>query len=286
MCQLLGMNANVPTDICFSFTGFRRRGGATDHHADGWGIGFFEDQGCRVFIDTEASVNSPIAELVSAYPIRSRHVVAHIRKATQGQIRLQNTHPFQREIGGRYWLFAHNGDLKDFRGRPGRILPVGDTDSEEAFCHLLNEILADHPDGRPDEAGLLASVQRVAREVSRHGTFNFLLSNGEWLLAHCSTQLAWVVREAPFAVAHLSDDDISVDFRQHTGPDDRVAVIATAPLTDNEAWNIIAPQTLLLFRDGRLAASLPTAFEAPPVRQGAPVAHIAAEHAIPPALIA
>ncbi|MFX7306586.1 class II glutamine amidotransferase, partial [Acinetobacter baumannii] len=106
------------------------------------------------------------------------------------------------------------------------------------------------------------------------------------LLAHCSTQLAWIVREAPFAVAHLSDDDVSVDFRQQTGPDDRVVVIATAPLTDNEAWNIIAPQTLLLFHDGRLAASLPTAFEAPSVRQGAPVAHIAAEHAIPPALIA
>ena len=42
MCQLLGMNCNVPTDICFSFAGFHRRGGSTDHHADGWGIAFFE----------------------------------------------------------------------------------------------------------------------------------------------------------------------------------------------------------------------------------------------------
>ena len=42
MCQLLGMNCNVPTDICFSFAGFRKRGGLTDHHRDGWGIAFFE----------------------------------------------------------------------------------------------------------------------------------------------------------------------------------------------------------------------------------------------------
>ena len=42
MCQLLGMNCNTPTDIMFSFEGFRRRGGITDHHADGFGIGFFE----------------------------------------------------------------------------------------------------------------------------------------------------------------------------------------------------------------------------------------------------
>ena len=34
MCQLLGMNCNIPTDICFSFTGFQKRGGGTDVHAD------------------------------------------------------------------------------------------------------------------------------------------------------------------------------------------------------------------------------------------------------------
>ena len=38
MCQLLGMNCNVPTDICFSFSGFQARGGGTDVHRDGWGI--------------------------------------------------------------------------------------------------------------------------------------------------------------------------------------------------------------------------------------------------------
>ncbi|WP_422387583.1 class II glutamine amidotransferase [Erwinia aphidicola] len=27
MCELLGMSANVPTDICFSFTGLVQRGG-------------------------------------------------------------------------------------------------------------------------------------------------------------------------------------------------------------------------------------------------------------------
>jgi len=39
------MNCNIPTDICFSFTGFQKRGGGTDVHADGWGIAFFEGTG-------------------------------------------------------------------------------------------------------------------------------------------------------------------------------------------------------------------------------------------------
>ncbi len=51
MCQLLGMNCAEPTDVTFSFTGFAARGGVTDHHADGWGIAFFEDKACRLFID-------------------------------------------------------------------------------------------------------------------------------------------------------------------------------------------------------------------------------------------
>jgi len=33
MCELLGMSANVPTDICFSFAGLMRRGGQTGRHA-------------------------------------------------------------------------------------------------------------------------------------------------------------------------------------------------------------------------------------------------------------
>src|SRR5512137_2154443 len=84
MCQLLGMNCNVPTDICFSFEGFHVRGGLTDHHRDGWGIAFFEGQGCRVFLDSKATVESPVAEMVRKYPIHSKNVIAHIRKATQG----------------------------------------------------------------------------------------------------------------------------------------------------------------------------------------------------------
>ena len=42
MCELLGMSANTPTDLCFSFTGLTRRGGGTGPHKDGWGVAFYE----------------------------------------------------------------------------------------------------------------------------------------------------------------------------------------------------------------------------------------------------
>src|SRR5260363_302614 len=72
MCQLLGINCAAPTDTTFSFTGFAARGGITDHHADGWGIAFFEDRACRLFIDHQPASTSAVAEFVKRYPIKSK----------------------------------------------------------------------------------------------------------------------------------------------------------------------------------------------------------------------
>jgi predicted glutamine amidotransferase len=82
------MNCNTPTDVVFSFTGFAERGGHTDVHTDGWGIAFFEGAGLRHFVDHQSAVDSPVAELIRHYPIKSRNVIAHIRKATQGVVAL------------------------------------------------------------------------------------------------------------------------------------------------------------------------------------------------------
>lgn len=197
MCQLLGMNCNTPTDVTFSFTGFAQRGGRTDHHADGWGIAFFEDRGLRHFVDHMPASESPVAELIRRYPIQSRNVIAHIRKATQGAVNLQNCHPFVRELWGRYWVFAHNGDLKDFRPRlHGNFHPVGNTDSEHAFCWIMQELAKSHA-GVPSIEELTLTLRELAPQLAGHGTFNFMLSNGQALWAHASTHLWYVERRHP-----------------------------------------------------------------------------------------
>ena len=251
MCELLGMNCNVPTDICFSFTGFQARGGSTDVHRDGWGIAFFEGRGVRVFLDPQPSSESPVAELVRHYPIRSLNVIAHIRKATQGAIGLENTHPFMRELWGRYWIFAHNGHLDAYApALDGSFLPVGQTDSERAFCHLLQTLRLRFPQGAPERIALRDALEEFAAQVRAHGPFNFLLSNGDCLFAHRSTELHYIVRKAPFAVAHLKDQDVVVDFNEVTNPNDRVALIATLPLTDNETWTPLPKAAVTMFVDG------------------------------------
>jgi len=251
MCQLLGMNCNVPTDICFSFRGFSARGGGTDVHADGFGIAFFEGRGCRVFLDPQPARSSHVAELVRRVPIRSTNVIAHVRKATQGAVALENCHPFQRELWRRYWAFAHNGNLEALPAPPGRhYRPVGDTDSEVAFCLLLEHLRERFPAQKPPLRELYQALAEVTRALAAHGPFNFLLSDGEHLFAHATTRLHHVARRAPFSAAHLVDEDVTIDFAAHTTPDDRVAVIATTPLTDNEAWAPLPTGKLLVFQDG------------------------------------
>ncbi|MBY4898944.1 class II glutamine amidotransferase [Cupriavidus sp. AU9028] len=256
MCQLLGMNCATPTDVTFSFTGFAARGGLTDHHADGFGVAFFEEKACRLFIDNQSAGTSPVADLIKRYPIKSRNVISHIRKATQGSVRLENCHPFMRELWGRHWIFAHNGDLKGFAPFLGGVYqPVGDTDSELAFCALLQGLRKRFPGSQPPLNELGHALADITRDITVHGVFNFLLSNGQALFAHCSTRLFYLVRQWPFSTAHLIDADLSVDFAQVTTPEDRVAVIATVPLTDNEVWTPFAPGELVMFEDGQPTAT-------------------------------
>lgn len=251
MCQLLGMNCATPTDITFSFRGFSQRAGITSDHSDGFGIAFFEDKACRLFVDNQSAVESPIAELVRNYPIKSRNVIAHIRKATQGKINLENSHPFSRELWGRQWIFAHNGDLKDFLPEPsGRFTPVGNTDSERAFCYLMDQLVKRFGYDEPKLDQVFDLLTDISPSIAEHGTFNFCLSNGQALFTYATTKLHWLVREYPFKPAQLIDIEVEVDFSQVTTPEDRVAVITTEPLTQNEEWTAFQEGEMILFRDG------------------------------------
>ena len=252
MCQLLGMNANEPTDLKFSFTGFSTR---AEEHKDGFGIAFFEGAGTRLFVDAQSARLSPVAEMIRHYPIRSHNVIAHIRKATQGVVALENTHPFVRELWGRYWVFAHNGDLKNYQPRlHAAFRPVGSTDSERAFCWLMQELSKAHAD-LPPVGELTATLAELVPRIAAHGSFNFMLSNGQALWAHCSTKLSWLVREHPFHKARLQDEDMSVDFAELTTTADRVAVVVTEPLTADEAWRAFEPGELKVFVNGGVVST-------------------------------
>lgn len=253
MCELLGMSANTPTDLCFSFTGLTQRGGRTGPHGDGWGVAFYEGKGLRSFHESSASASSEVANMVQSHPIKSQTALCHIRQANVGKVCLANTHPFVREMWGRYWVFAHNGQIENFKSRQGLYEAVGDTDSEHIFCDLLNYVReAVSRDATPTE--LAKCLVNLAKNYAQQGVFNCLLSNGDWLFTFCSTKLASITRRAPFGGAQLTDADVTIDFAGETTDKDVVSIVATQPLTSDEHWDIYQPGEWRLWQDGEVLA--------------------------------
>jgi predicted glutamine amidotransferase len=230
-----------------------QRGGGTGPHRDGWGIGFYEGRGLRLFQDPAASVDSEVARLLQRYPIKSQNVIGHIRQANVGAVNLANTHPFVRELWGRNWCFAHNGQLPDLVASSGFYRPVGDTDSEAAFCALLNRLRLAFPEPVSVDVLLPVLVASCA-EYHRRGVFNCLLSDGDWLFSFCSSKLSYITRRAPFGPACLKDAQLSVDFQAQTTPNDVVTLLATEALTSNERWTQYQPGEWMLWRGGECIA--------------------------------
>ena len=134
--------------------------------------------------------------------------------------------------------------------RPGdvRSLPVErDLEAERALAAGLDGgvgRLAEECDVGREQVGTVA--EQVAEAVV----------HGRHLFARCATKLCHIVRKAPFGLAQLSDDEVRIDFSTVTTPRDRVAVVATSPLTSNETWTGGNPGDLWVFDGGALRATL------------------------------
>ncbi len=253
------MECNVPTDIVFSFTGLALRGGKKGPHADGWGLALYEGHAARTFLEPAAAADSPLAKYVRENPIKTLLAIAHVRKRTRGAVSLANTHPFVRELWGRHFVFAHNGTVKNVRRHAtGRFRPIGETDSEHALCALLHRLDEAFPSYPASSQDLWEAVAAFGGEIGRNGTFNFLLGDGSHLFARAATKLHHLIRRAPFKEAALTDDDVTVNFASVTTPKDRVAIVATEPLTRNEVWTKGEARRLWVFRSGELWATLPS----------------------------
>ena len=252
MCELLGLNANVPTDICFSFKGLVQRGGKTGPHKDGWGISLYEGRGSRSFHDPRASVASEIAELIQRHAIKSKMIISHIRQANRGKVCLENTHPFTRELWGCSWVFAHNGQLSGIKKRALKFYqPIGTTDSEYAFCWMIDQIRKKYLEKPKDNKALWETIHKLAKDINQLGIFSFLLSDSRYLYAYCTNNMCWITRRHPFGKAHLIDAGEIINFKDHTTEKDVVTVIASRPLTGDEDWNIMGKGEFKVFRNGR-----------------------------------
>jgi len=264
MCELFAMSSSHPAAVTYSMREFARHGGLTADHADGWGIAYVHDRDARIFRDVDAAAKSPYLRLVSALEFRSDVVISHIRKATQGEIALRNTQPFARELGGRVHLFAHNGDLQGINGRfelpLGRYLPIGETDSEHAFCVLLHHLslLWIEPGRIPEVADRLRIVADFADEIRELGPANFIYTDGDAIFLHGharKTPVDDIVRPPGLHLlcrsCEVTPKPLEIPGLAMRSETQHVVLAASVPLT-GEVWTPLAEGEVVAVREGEV----------------------------------
>jgi glutamine amidotransferase len=144
MCELLAMSSRQATRLSFSLEALSSHSAAPGVSRDGWGVAYYQDNDVALFREPSAASDSPLVRHLESQGPRTTLAISHIRHATQGTVSLANTQPFVRECAGAMHAFAHNGNLAGIEGSvlqlADRYQPVGSTDSELAFCALLERL--------------------------------------------------------------------------------------------------------------------------------------------------
>jgi glutamine amidotransferase len=245
MCELFGLSSDRPAQPEELLCRFGARGGDTADNPDGWGIATLEGDAFRLVKEPLPAAHSPrFKELCQQ--TRSSLILGHVRKANPPTARvLANTHPFRRACCGREWVFAHNGMLSgtaalNDAGAVSLCTPSGDTDSEHAFCMVLDRIAAVFSaTGAATDRDWLDTLAGVVETLASQGRFNFLMSDGIHLIAYGHDRLHSLA-------------ETRAGFRLDAGGE--TAVIATEPLTEDPGWLAFEPGELRVYRAGRQIA--------------------------------
>ena len=267
MCELLAVSTSQPTRLTFSLHTLASRGGEAGTTRDGWGVAFYQGDDVALFREPAAAGNSALVRYLESQGPSTNLAISHIRHATQGAVRLSNTQPFVRELGGRTHVFAHNGDLSGIDSSEalsmGAYRPVGQTDSEHAFCALLERLRPLWADSGPPSLQSACRCWRLSQPTCvRCGPANFLYADGDALFAHGHRRIQpalgrieppglWTLQR------HFPSADGSPERQGGVAISDAeraVVCVASVPLNDAD-WRPLAEGELLAVRGGEVLAT-------------------------------
>lgn len=207
MCRLFGFRSVIASQVHRSLLEAENAlGTQSNDHPDGWGVAFYVDGAPHLTRSPVTALGDRLFHRLSGV-VSSQTVVAHVRKATQGENTVLNCHPFQH---GR-WVFAHNGDIPDFErhraalldevSAPLRRFILGETDSEVIFYVLLSQLLDYGPLAEPrtveQVVGAIRRTTALVRERCDEpgkdpALLTLMITDGATLVAaHGGKELFW-----------------------------------------------------------------------------------------------
>ena len=218
----------------------------------GWGIGFY--QSGEVLLRRRPIDDREVVDMAEAAEnVRTDVLIGHVRRATVGALRTENTHPFRY----RGWLFAQTGTIQGFERLRERLLASqpeflrrnvrGETDSE-LFFYLFLSFLHDaghlndaHVAPEHVRAALRASIALVDRLSAEEGhtenNGDILVTNGEHMVAvHRDGLFAYRVLKGRNDVEELLGEEGLRKTRIPSVDSTRFTLVASGLETLPEGW--------------------------------------------------
>lgn len=200
MCRLFGFRSVIQSQVHQSLVAADNALAVqSQRHPDGWGVAYYIAGAPHVIKSAQTAIEDNIFKRVSGV-VSSETVLAHLRKATVGEINLLNSHPFQ--YGN--WVMAHNGEIWNYGASRDKlraeIVPhlrryiLGDTDSEVLFYLFLTH-LAQRTDilrkGAPIDlvAKALSDTIKLTRAIAdgpdegQHSKLTLIVTDGSTMVA-------------------------------------------------------------------------------------------------------
>lgn len=256
MCRLFGLHTGAQPQTCSFWLLNAPDSLSRQSHQqpDGAGIGTFAPNGKPHLVRSALAAYLDPDFARAAQALTGTSFVAHVRFATEGELSVANTHPFEQE--GR--MFAHNGVIRsldvldrELVRRGVADLVLGTTDSERYFA-LLTSYLREFPG---DVARALRScLTWLAENVSLY-SLNCVLAapNEVWAVRYPDSNPLWYLTGQSGTGSHPAEPELgpvqlSSSFWRVQALDpttDTVTVVASERMTEHQQWTMIEPGTAL-----------------------------------------
>jgi glutamine amidotransferase len=263
MCRMFGFRSVLDSHVHRSLlSADNALAVQSNAHPDGWGVAYYVSGAPHIIKSAGTAVTDQLFRRVGGI-VTSQTVLAHIRRATQGDIHTLNCHPFQ---FGR-WVMAHNGDIPGFpevrEALLARVAPklrcflLGDTDSELIF-HLFLSHLSERFElsrrGAPVEAVVEAlrktidDVREVSdrRELHAPALLTLLVTDGELMVGHQGGKdLHYSTHKTRCSErATCSFFSAECEGPSHTGYVQHL-LISSEPLQGENVWQALGPSEIV-----------------------------------------
>ena len=227
MCELFGVTAGRKVRINELLKTFYSH---SSEHSNGWGIALLDREPAFIKKESRKALNSRCLKKILKSSIETAGCLAHIRKATIGEVKTANSHPFSGvDASGRRWVLVHNGTIFDSDHlSPYQYVQEGSTDSERILLFIVDEAgkLCRRKGGPLSEDERIRLIEDTILKIVPGNKLDLLISDGELLYIHKNEAGTLYEKDLEYGV-----------------------VFSTRPL-DNDAWKEVPGNQLMVYRNG------------------------------------